>query len=88
MGIKTLFDNTTNLSGFSENTTKSSFGAFKHVSKIDINEEKLTTVFAKPPIKRVFSSQLHFECNHPFLFIIHDKKYNKILFAGIYRGPS
>lgn len=29
-----------------------------------------------------------FECDHPFLFVIHDSKFNEILFAGIYRGPN
>lgn len=27
-----------------------------------------------------------FNCNHPFMFMIHDQKFNEILFAGIYRG--
>lgn len=29
-----------------------------------------------------------FKCDHPFLFMIHDQKFNEILFAGIYRGPN
>lgn len=27
-----------------------------------------------------------FNCNRPFMFMIHDQKINEILFAGIYRG--
>lgn len=29
-----------------------------------------------------------FKCDHPFLFVIHDQKFNEILFAGVYHGPN
>ena len=59
-----------------------------HMAKIEINE--IGTVAAALTYLNAFpmSARRSFDCNHPFLFVIHDRKFNEILFAGIYHGPT
>lgn len=59
-----------------------------HKSKIDIDKTSTTAAAATAVMQKSFSLDEVFECNHPFLFVFYDKKYNEILFAGIYRGPN
>lgn len=59
-----------------------------HMAKIEINE--LGTVATVGTFLNVWpvSAGRSFDCNHPFLFVIHDLKFSEILFAGIYHGPK
>lgn len=84
MGVPDFF---TNWTGFSESIQMRS-GEILHKSKIEIDETSTTAAAATVIVPKSFSLETFFECNHPFLFIIHDKKFNEILFAGIYRGPN
>lgn len=29
-----------------------------------------------------------FVCNHPFVYLLYDRKLKSILFMGLYRGPN
>lgn len=89
MGLGDLFDTRADLSEFSE-VQSLKFDDALHQAKIDVNEDGsiaaaaavvfLTSRF--PP-----RNPIQFICNHPFLFLIHDRKSKNILFAGVYRGP-
>lgn len=59
-----------------------------HKSKIDIDETSTTAAAVTALWPKSFSLDESFECNHPFMFVIYDKKCNEILIAGIYRGPK
>lgn len=59
-----------------------------HQVNIEIDEKG--TVAAAATSIYVYKS-LHlrlFNCNRPFLFIIHHKISKDVLFAGVYRGPD
>lgn len=58
------------------------------MAKIEI--DKVGTVAA---VGTFLNAQPVYACqtfvwNHPFLFVIHDRKFNEILFAGIYQGSN
>lgn len=57
-----------------------------HKAKIEIHESGLTA--SADTMLMMTGLEGRFECDHPFLFLIHDRKFNEILFAGIYRGPN
>lgn len=86
MGAQDLF---TNLTDFSE-SMRMELGDIVHKSKIKIDETGTIAAAATFTIfpKSFFDKTTVFNCNHPFMFIIYDKKFNEILFAGIYRGPN
>lgn len=90
MGIKTLFEATANLSGFSNDANLTLDDAV-HKSKIEVNEEGSTAAAATVLFSFRSSRPLEpaqFFCDHPFMFLIYDHKSKAVLFAGIYRGPE
>lgn len=58
-----------------------------HEAKIEI-DEKGATAATSSSIMRKVSGPEYFECTRPFMFVIHDKKIDEILFAGTYHGPN
>lgn len=59
-----------------------------HQVNIEI-DEKGTVAAASTAIYVYKSLRLMlFNCNRPFLFIIHDKISKNVLFVGVYRGPN
>lgn len=85
MGAQDLF---TNLTDFSK-SMQTKLGDIVHKSKIEIDENGTTAAAATSlMVPKSFDLKIYFICNHPFMFIIYDKKFNEILFAGIYRRPK
>lgn len=76
------------------NETRSKFIQYR--SKIQPNEEsniiqvaRIETVDTDSSSTATLTTKKHiteFNANRPFIFMIHDQKINRILFAGIYRG--
>lgn len=58
-----------------------------HKAKIEVNERG-STAAASTAVLHNDSGPFPFHCNRPFVFLIHDKKLNEILFAGTYHGPN
>lgn len=90
LGIKSLFDQTADLTGFSAES-KLTLNDAKHVAKIKVDEEgstaaAATVLFSFRSARPVEPTK--FECNHPFLFLIYDHTSKAILFTGIYRDPK
>lgn len=89
MGVGDLFDGTADLSEFSEHSFK--FDDALHQAKIEIDEHgtfaTAATAFFQPG-RSPLAEPKQFICNHPFVFLIHDRKSKEILFTGIYRGPN
>lgn len=83
MGASELFNENANFTDFSE-SKKLKCLDIEHKAKIEIDEDG-TTAAATTPILVPMSRGVNFKCNHPFMFIIYDKKFNEILFAGIFR---
>lgn len=90
MGLGSVFDESSDFSGFSE-SSNIKFNDAIHKAKIEI-DEKGSKAAAVTAIFMFRSSRplepFQFFCNHPFLFTIYDHKTRAILFAGIYRGPE
>lgn len=90
MGVGDLFESTSNLTGFSEQTELKIDDAV-HKAKIEINEEGSTAAAATVLFSFRSSRPLEpaeFVCDHPFLFLIHDHQTKEILFAGVFKGPA
>lgn len=87
MGVHNLFHNA-NFSGVFEITQLLFKSELAHMAKIEINE--IGTVATAGTYLNAWpvSAGRSFDCNHPFLFVIHDRKFNEILFAGTYHGPK
>ncbi|XP_031628606.1 serine protease inhibitor 88Ea-like [Contarinia nasturtii] len=85
MGVKELFDENANLSGFSKSLKQAS--DIRHKAKIEVDEWG-TTAAAATKVYSQWSRSSPFNCDHPFLFLIYDKKMKEILFAGTYHGPE
>lgn len=86
MGVENLFDNA-NFSGAFESKNLLNT-IILHKAKIEIDEEGSTAVAATMSEGWEIDLSVDFNCNHPFMFVIYDQKFNEILFAGIYRGPK
>lgn len=64
-----------------------------HKAKIEVDEKGSTAAAATAmepfPARAVYRPKpMKFNCDHPFVFVIHDERFDEILFAGIYRGPK
>lgn len=91
MGVQNLFNRKGNFCDLYEGAAKYDEclldTVIKHRAKFEINESgskasAVTLIYSK------LSMPFHFNCNRPFVFIIHDAKFEGILFAGVYRGPN
>lgn len=60
----------------------------RHKAKIEINESGSKASAFTSVIGREFLPSFHFYCDRPFVFIVHDEKFEGVLFAGVYRGPN
>lgn len=85
--MQNLFANA-NFSGFFEETEKNYASQIIHKAKINVDEAGTTAAAATFNRPVQYSMYTPFYCDHPFMFIIHDKILNEILFAGIYHGPD
>lgn len=91
MGISDLFDaQLANLTGFAPNGGLA-VGDSIHKAFVEVNEEGTEAAAATAFISFRSSrpdSPAKFECNHPFLFLIHDNLTKNILFVGAYKNPK
>lgn len=87
MGVHNLFQNA-NFSGVFEKTQLLFKSNLAHMAKIEINEIGTVATSGTFLSSWPFSGGRSFDCNRPFLFVIHDRKFSEILFAGIYHGPK
>lgn len=93
MGVQNLFDNKGNFGDLYE------CGALhphdeclletemKHMAKIEVNESGSKASAMTSKIVK-YSMPSKFYCDRPFVFIVHDEKFEEVLFAGVYRGPN
>lgn len=91
MGVQSLFNSTANLVGMTVPANETKFEIkLVHKAKMEVNELDSTDSIDSPEdfgsSDNRYSSE--FNCDHPFIFFIHDDKFKEILFAGIYRGPN
>lgn len=86
MGVQSLFKNA-NLSGLFE-SAENFQTKIMHKAKIEVDEDG--SMATATTMQYMFFSRQNndINCNHPFMFIIHDQALNEVLFAGIYRGPK
>lgn len=60
----------------------------QHKAKIEINESgSKASAFTSDRFCRL-PREFVFYCDRPFVFIVHDEKFEEVLFAGVYRGPN
>ncbi|KAF2363965.1 Serpin domain [Trinorchestia longiramus] len=91
MGVTHLFDRSlADLSDFSKDE-QLSVGKSLHKAFVEVSEEGTEAAAATALIS--FRSARpagpsKFECNHPFLFIIHDNVTKNVLFMGAYKAPQ
>lgn len=92
MGATSLFDSSANFTGISEQ--KGLFiSEVVHKTTFEIDEDGTEASaaniinFGVYTNNDVFYQRLTFLCNKPFIFIIHEKTYNNILFMGKYVRP-
>lgn len=92
MGFQSLFDGTANFSSILECKNQTLITIIEHKAKIEVDELGTTAAAATAMEIMIASAprepSIKFNCDHPFIFLIHDAKFNEILFAGIYRDPK
>lgn len=94
MGVQNLFDKNGNFCDLYEGGALHSHDEclleteMKHMAKIEINESGSKISAITSVMAGKLSMPFHFYCNRPFVFIVHDEKFEEVLFAGIYRGPN
>lgn len=84
MGIRNLFSQNADLSWFSS-SRRLVVSDIIHKAKIEADEAG-TTAAGSTIVEVKMSLPIEFNCDHPFMFVIHDEKFEEILFVGIYRG--
>ncbi|XP_060646232.1 serine protease inhibitor 88Ea-like [Drosophila nasuta] len=90
MGVTQIFDKDASFNDFSTEQGIN-FGDAKHLAKIKVDEEGSTASAATVLVSFRSARPIEptkFECNHPFVFLIYDRKSSAILFTGIYRDPK
>lgn len=87
MGLWDLFDENANFTHFSKDP-QLKCDHILHKAKIEINEYGATAVGTSTILWRQMSFVPVFNCDHPFMFVMHDAKNNEILFASIFRAPN
>jgi serpin B len=90
LGVGDLFQSTSNLSGFTEQSGLY-FDEAVHKAKISVDEQG-TVAAAATAIFSFRSSRpltpARFIANHPFVYLLFDKKLQTIQFMGVYRSPN
>lgn len=93
MGVQNLFDNNGNFCDLYEGGDECLLKTeMRHKAKIEISESgskasAFTSVIGNR-FGKEFLPSFHFYCDRPFVFIVHDEKFEGVLFAGVYRGPN
>lgn len=92
LGMGSVFSADGNFTGFlgPDETAEVKFKKAIHKSFIEVNEEgseaaAATALLSFRSARPLFESE--FRADHPFLFLIHDKQTNSILFFGVYQYP-
>lgn len=90
MGVQNLFDQNGNFCDLIEDDAYECLleTEMKHKAKIEINESGTKASATTTIIGSRFSRLPFFYCDHPFVFIVHDEKFEEVLFTGVYRGPN
>lgn len=94
MGVQNLFDNKGNFGDLYECGALHSHDEclleteMKHMAKIEVNESGSKASAMTSVIFYQLSRPSEFYCDRPFVFIVHDEKFEEVLFAGVYRGPN
>ncbi|XP_064083415.1 serine protease inhibitor 88Ea-like [Macrobrachium nipponense] len=91
MGVSDLFDaGRANLTTF-DPVTRLSISKSIHKAFVEVSEEgteaAAATALISLRIARPAAPE-KFECNHPFLFVIHDNLTKNVLFMGAYKNPK
>ncbi|CAF0894443.1 unnamed protein product [Brachionus calyciflorus] len=93
LGTSSLFDLTANFTGISDQNGLMVSDVL-HKNTFEINEDGTEATSASAINfglyahgEEVFYQRINFVCNKPFLFIVHEKTYNNILFIGKYVKP-
>lgn len=89
LGVGDLFESTRDLSSLSSKPTK--LDRAVHKSRIEVTEEgteaaSSTVLFSFRSSRPIEPAQ--FNCNHPFIYIIHNKAEGATLFMGVFRSPN
>ncbi|XP_026466851.1 serine protease inhibitor 88Ea-like isoform X2 [Ctenocephalides felis] len=90
LGVGDLFDATADLSGLAPQGHVHLDDAV-HKAKIEVDEQgsvaaAATALFSFRSSRPLEPAQ--FVCNHPFVYLLYDRKLKSILFMGLYRGPN
>lgn len=89
MGVENLFDQI-NLNGISD-SLKLNLDDLNHYSKVGVNEwgsldAAVSGTYAIDAFEMGTSKT--FIADHPFVYVIYDKKLEAVLMTGVYRGPT
>ena len=94
MGIDLPFDEErADFSGITPEPTGLSISKVVHQAVVELNEEgteaaAATGVVMVTRMAAIPREPVNFICNRPFIFLIHDKVQNVILFYGKYEKPQ
>lgn len=89
MGVQNLFDGNGNFCDLYEGGDECLLKTeMRHKAKIEINESGSKASAFTSVTGYKISDFFNFYCDRPFVFIVHDEKFEEVLFAGVYRGPN
>lgn len=91
MGASSAFSaEKSDFSGISNDADSLHISKVLHEAVIEVNEEGTEAAAATSVImhKRCAEFPEQFLCNRPFIFLIHEKKGNNVLFIGKYMKPK
>ena len=93
LGIRDAFNEDADFSLMSSDSKQPSISKVIHQAVVEVNEEgteaaAATAVMMNRSAVRWEPPPIGFRCNRPFLFVIHDKESNGVLFMGKYMKPD